>query len=64
MPDSKPYEIRTHLLQLAKDILSENSHLAREFYEQTRTKPDLPMQYTVEQVIAEAEKLYAFVNKK
>ena len=59
------YELRTDLLGMAIGIVSdkvnrqfENEHLKPEG---TRT----PVQpYTTEDIIAEAEKLYAFVQKK
>jgi len=65
MSDSKPFEIRANLLHLAKDVLSENAHIYRDFQEKSGAKNPLPAsQYTTDQIIAEAEKLYGFVTKK
>ena len=67
MSDSKKsgYQLRTDLLGMAMGIvdqrvnrLFENEHMKPEG---TRTKVD---PFTTEDVIAEAEKLYAFVQKK
>jgi hypothetical protein len=51
------YEIRQGLLGQAQSILEQNAHME---FEQTKRWPKV----TTEQVIAEAEKLYAFVQKK
>ena len=64
MPESKskPFEIRASILCLARDILSEGMHLSMD-----RAKHgtgDMPVPYTAEQVILEAEKLYTFVVSK
>jgi hypothetical protein len=63
MADSKPFEIRTSLLQLARDILSENAHMRMET-SKTQGAPEEWPSITTDQVIAEAEKLYAFVAKR
>lgn len=56
-PTSKtPYEIRLELLQLAQTIL-ENQHAARAVTTAGKTSP------TTEEIIAEADKLNAFVSK-
>ena len=56
-PTSKtPYEIRLELLQLAQTIL-ENQHLAKAVTAAGKTSP------TTEEIIAEADKLNAFVSK-
>jgi hypothetical protein len=56
-PTSKtPYEIRLELLQLAQTIL-DAQHKARNITQATHTAP------TSEEVLAEAEKLNAFVSK-
>lgn len=56
-PTSKtPYEIRLELLQLAQTIV-DAQHKARSITESTYTAP------TSEEVLAEAEKLNAFVSK-
>lgn len=56
-PSNKtPYEIRLELLQLAQLIL-ENQHQARTVNSADKTSP------TTEEIIAEADKLNAFVSK-
>ena len=63
------YELRTELLGMATGIvidranrLENNEHFLAENDETYQRKPIAP--YTTEDVIAEAEKLYAFVQKK
>ena len=64
-PSKSGYELRTDLLGMAQGILCDrtnrqfdNEHLRPEGQRQ----PVAP--YTTEDIIAEAEKLYAFVQKK
>lgn len=68
MADSKPFEIRADILKLAKDILCENMHVRmeqlRRQYPDPMKMPPADFAYSTEQVIEEAEKLYAFVSKK
>lgn len=61
--DSKPFEIRSSLLHLAKEVLSQNSHMAWEAA-RAQGRPGDWTPVTTEQVVAEAEKLYAFVTRK
>jgi len=70
--ESKPFEIRCQLLNLAKDILSENAHMIYESkkisvhssgIKLTNVAQEWP-KYTTEDILAEAEKLYAFVSKR
>ena len=60
MSDSKPFEIRLGLLQLARDVLSENCHLKADIEKSLIVAPS----YTIEQIIEEAEKLRAFIEKR
>ena len=66
MSDNKNgYQLRTELLGMATGIVAErNSRL----FDNEVMKPEGSRQavapYTTEEVIAEAEKLYAFVQKK
>ena len=70
MGDSKSgYQLRTELLGMATGIvidktnrLENNEHFLAENDKAYQRKPITP--YTTEDVIAEAEKLYAFVQKK
>ncbi len=68
MSDNKKsgYELRTDLLGMAQGILADkvsrqfdNEHLKTDV---SQMKPVEP--YTTEDIIAEAEKLYAFIQKK
>ena len=65
--ETNPYAIRAGLLELAKNIISENAHMA---FEAARKQDGdgIPGKnwspYTTEQVVLEAEKLYAFVSRK
>jgi hypothetical protein len=63
------YQLRTDLLGMATGIvvdrtnrLENNEHFHAENDKTYQRKPITP--YTAEEVIAEAEKLYAFVQKK
>ena len=71
MSDSKKsgYHLRTDLLGMAQGIVHEksnrlesNEHFLAENDKSYHRKPIAP--YTTEDIIAEAEKLYAFVQKK
>lgn len=62
MAEKTPYEIRSNLLSLARDILSENMHIRQDAANAGKGEPPIP--YTTEAVIKEAEKLYSFVSKK
>jgi len=63
MSDSKPYEIRLALLQLAKDVLSENAHMKIQVSASKEPLNAAP-NFTTDQILKEAEKLYGFVNKR
>jgi len=52
-----PYEMRFDLLHLAKDILEQNAHMAREDKAKDRSTF-----FTTEEVIETANKLNAFVS--
>jgi len=60
MSDKKTgYQLRAELLQLARDIVETNVHMARENKDQNR-----PQYFSTDDVINEAEKLYKFVQTK
>lgn len=61
--NSKPFEIRASLLHLAKDVLSENSHMQFESAKAQGRPGEWPA-VTTDAIIAEAEKLYQFVSKR
>ena len=54
-----PYELRFDLLHLAKDILEQNAHMARE----DRAK-DRKTFFTTEEVIETAQQLNKFVSNR
>jgi hypothetical protein len=66
------YEIRTEILDMAKGLVSEEFHAKFRGWEisaqrdektgQVITKVDMPQFPGLEQVLATAEKMYAFVN--
>ena len=51
------YELRVNLLHLAKDILTERTYMVKDMKQDVKS-------FTTEEVIEEAQKLYAFVNTK
>ena len=59
------YQLRTDLLGMAMGIVGERNHRARE---NEHLKPegqrDTVDPFTTEEILMEAEKLYAFVQKK
>ena len=58
------YEIRYDTLCLARDILSEHSHIMTDRIKDGGVTVEVaPKPYTTEDVLKEAEKLYAFVAK-
>lgn len=61
---SNAYEIRSNLLHLAKDILTENAHMEAQNARDHNKPLDIQKSITMEQIITEAEKLYVFVSKK
>jgi hypothetical protein len=68
------YEIRTEILEMAKDLVFSEYHAKYAGWEvsaardektgQVTTKVDMPEFPGLEQVLATAEKMYNFVNKK
>jgi hypothetical protein len=60
------YEIRLDTLHLARDILSENRHIQLDVWKETKSDADstkAPPEFDTSEVLAEAEKLYAFIEK-
>ena len=56
-----PYEMRFELLHLAKEILEQNAHMARE---DKTTDPTRKTYFTTAEVIETAGKLKEFIGKK
>ena len=61
MPEQEKtgYQLRAELLQIAREIVETNIHMARENRDNSH-----PKYFTTEDVIAEAKKLYAFVQNE
>ena len=62
------YQLRADMLGMAMSIVSERNHRARESVERELLPAGAPRgtvdPFTTEEIITEAEKLYAFVQKK
>ncbi len=66
------YEIRTEILEMAKDLVSQDFHVKFQGWEMTAqrdektgqivTKVDMPEFPGLDKVLETAEKMYAFVN--
>lgn len=56
---SNPYQMRYDLLHLAKDILEQNAHMARE-----DKATDRKTYYTLDEVIATASELNKFISNR
>tara|TARA_R110001592_G_scaffold349158_1_gene643817 strand:- start:239 stop:430 length:192 start_codon:yes stop_codon:yes gene_type:complete len=61
MPEQEKtgYQLRAELLQIAREIVETNIHMARENRDNSQ-----PKYFTTEDVIEEAKKLYAFVQNE
>lgn len=72
-----PFEIRTEMLQMAKDYLDQQWHVSMDFYraileesiKQGKCTVDqwekfMPKQYSLEELTKKAQELYSFVEKK
>ena len=64
------YEIRLDTLHLARDILSENRHIQLDVWKEHKSAtvpsdegPEVPAEFSTDDVLVEAEKLYAFIEK-
>lgn len=66
MPEKNGYELRTELIHIAKDILCQRYGFAEHMAKTAADKVAAAEKYnfTTEDVIREAEKLYAFVKQK
>jgi hypothetical protein len=56
---TNPFQMRFELLHLAKDILEQNAHFAREDKD-----PNRKTFFTTEEVIATADQLKGFISKR
>lgn len=54
-----PFQMRFEILHLAKDILEQNAHMARE-----DKSPDRKTFYTLDEVISTAAELNKFISNK
>ena len=72
MTHKNPFEIRTEMLQMAKDYMDQqyqmNIQLANDLYEQGQKTAeevkDAYQIYSVEDMMNKAKELYSFVSKK
>jgi|TARA_R110000824_G_scaffold54351_19_gene149979 hypothetical protein len=59
-----PYQMRFDLLHLAKDILEQNAHMAREDKVKDTNKDGRKTFFTTDEVIETADKLNKFLSGK
>jgi hypothetical protein len=72
MSNKNPFEIRSEMLQLAKDYMDQQFYMNKEFAEkmfdagkQTAEEMQAACQmYTVEELMAKAKEMYSFVSDK
>ena len=72
MAHKNPFEIRTEMLQMAKDYMDQQYHmniqLANDLYEQGQKTADEVKDayqiYSVEDMMNKAKEMYSFVSKK
>jgi hypothetical protein len=77
MTQKNPFEIRTELLQMAKDYLDQQYHTNMEFFraafeeaiKQNKVTMDtwskyVPAAYSLDELTKKAQELYTFVEKK
>jgi hypothetical protein len=72
MTNKNPFEIRSDMLQLAKNYLDRqyelNVHMADQMFKQgVKTYEDIQevyKMYSIEDIIEKAEQMYSFVSKK
>lgn len=77
MTSKNPYELRTEILQMAKDYMDQQYHMNMEFarrafeeaLEAGKVSVDTwkmytPQVYTIEELMKKAQELYGFVSKK
>jgi len=76
MTSKNPFEIRAEMLQLAKDYMDQQYHMNIQFYENMIAEgenvrgsiisqvKDAYKMYTVEELMAKANEMYAFVSEK
>ena len=67
MSNKSGFELRTDILGIAQGILNDNreQHMNAYYNQPAETRGEAPIiQISSEDVIAEAQKLYAFVNEK
>ncbi len=72
MTHKNPFEIRTEMLQMAKDYMDQQYHmniqLANDLYEQGQKTAEEVKEayqiYSTEDLMAKAKEMYSFVSKK
>ena len=72
MSNKNPYEIRTEMLQLAKDYMDTQYHMNVEFAtkaleagrKSVEDVQDMYKMYSMEELMEKAKEMYSFVSKK
>jgi len=72
MANKNPFEIRSEMLQLAKDYMDQQYHMNREFTEKMFEAGKVAMEeykeatkmYSMEELMEKAKEMYSFVSKK
>jgi len=72
MSNKNPFEIRSEMLQLAKDYMDQQYHMNREFAEKMYEAGKSSMEewqkanqmYSMDELMEKAKEMYSFVSKK
>lgn len=72
MTNKNPFEIRSEMLQLAKDYMDQQYHMNREFAEKMYEAGKVTMEqwqeankmYSMEELMTKAKEMYSFVSEK
>lgn len=69
MSNKTPFELRTEILSMAKEYMDKQFELQVDYTKKMadlgkQTVEEFPTMYTVEELTAKAQELYAFVTKK
>ena len=72
MSNKNPFEIRTEMLQLAKDYMDQQYHMNVSFAEKALEQgkktieevQDMYKMYSMEELMEKAKEMYSFVSKK
>ena len=72
MSNKNPFEIRSEMLQLAKDYMDQQYHMNVQFAEKMVNQGKMQMEefqkhvemYSIEEMMAKAKEMYSFVSDK